>query len=235
VTGSGLRARPERRYHPLEAALVRHREAAAVVVVALVALVLVTLALTRHEEFPGDRLAIPAQTGDQVAEPLRTIANAFAFLAEPAVAALTIAALALIVAVRIGRRDGLLVIVVAGALVINEIARRIIGPTPAEIAVGGTPVANFPSGHAVYAAAVFGLAAWLAFAHGHRAVAAGFAVVMVAMGPLRVLRGFHWPSDVVAGYALGYAWLITVLIVALPWAAAGRAGDRSWRADVYGR
>ena len=183
-----------------------------------------TLALTRHEDFPGDRLAIPAQTGGEVSEPLRTIANAFALLATPGVAALTIAAFATVVAIRVGWRDGLLVIVVAGALIIDEAARRIIGPTPAEIAVGGVPVANFPSGHAVYAAAVFGLAAWLALAHGRRTICVGFCVLMVAMGPLRVLRGFHWPSDVIAGYALGYAWLIAVLAVCLPWAVDGRAG-----------
>jgi membrane-associated phospholipid phosphatase len=213
--------------------LVRHRRSAGTAAVLLVGVLLLALALTQREDFPGDRLQIPAQTGGHVSEPLRTFANLCAFLAEPAVAALTILALSLVVSVRIGRRDGLLVIVIAGALVINEVARRIIGPTPAEIAVGGRPVDNFPSGHAVYAAAVLGLAAWLALAHGRRALCAGLCLVLVAMGPLRVLRGFHWPSDVLAGYALGGAWLITVLALCLPWAAAGRPRRGSRSLDAY--
>jgi membrane-associated phospholipid phosphatase len=36
------------------------------------------------------------------------------------------------------------------------------------------------------------------------------------MGPVQVLAGSHWPSDVIAGYALGLAWLAVVLAVAEP-------------------
>jgi membrane-associated phospholipid phosphatase len=32
----------------------------------------------------------------------------------------------------------------------------------------------------------------------------------------------HWPSDVLAGYALGLAWTITLLVLGLPWAAGLR-------------
>jgi hypothetical protein len=41
----------------------------------------------------------------------------------------------------------------------------------------------------------------------------------LAMGPLRILDGAHWPSDALAGYALGLAWTITMLVIELPWAA----------------
>jgi membrane-associated phospholipid phosphatase len=193
-----------------------------VAVAALVGLLLLTLVLAEHEDFPGDRLLLPTGFAHWVPASLRTLADVFSFLAEPLVALLSVASLATIVAIRIGRRDGLLSIVIAGALIINEAARRVIGPTPAEIAQGGRPEANFPSGHTVYAGAVFGFAAWLALVHGRRRLCAACCIVMVAMGPLRVLKGSHWPSDVVAGYALGFAWLITVLTLGLPWAADGR-------------
>jgi len=44
-------------------------------------------------------------------------------------------------------------------------------------------------------------------------------LLILGMGPLRILDGAHWPSDVLAGYALGLAWTITVLAIGLPWAA----------------
>ena len=47
-------------------------------------------------------------------------------------------------------------------------------------------------------------------------------LLILAMGPLRVLDGAHWPSDVLAGYALALAWTIAVLVIGLPWAAGQR-------------
>jgi hypothetical protein len=44
-------------------------------------------------------------------------------------------------------------------------------------------------------------------------------LLILAMGPLRILDGAHWPSDALAGYTLGLAWTITVLVLGLPWAA----------------
>jgi membrane-associated phospholipid phosphatase len=41
-------------------------------------------------------------------------------------------------------------------------------------------------------------------------------LLILGIGPFRVVDGAHWPSDVLAGYALGLARSITVLVVGLP-------------------
>jgi membrane-associated phospholipid phosphatase len=51
-------------------------------------------------------------------------------------------------------------------------------------------------------------------------------VVIACMGPCRVIDGAHWPSDVLAGYCLGLAWTIAVLVLGLPW-ASGQALDKA--------
>ena len=51
------------------------------------------------------------------------------------------------------------------------------------------------------------------------------AQVELQAGPFRVVAGEHWPSDVLAGYALGIAWTTVVLVLGLPWAASRPAGE----------
>lgn len=67
---------------------------------------------------------------------------------------------------------------------------------------------GFPSGHATAAAAFFGAVMLLAGALPPRACAAvrALALLMIALvGLARVLLRAHWPSDVLAGIALGLA------------------------------
>lgn len=64
---------------------------------------------------------------------------------------------------------------------------------------------SFPSGHAFVPAVYFGIVAGIlgAGARGRAAVVALAAVV----GFSRVYLGYHYPSDVLAGWALAVAWL----------------------------
>lgn len=88
--------------------------------------------------------------------------------------------------------------------------------------------ASFPSGHAMLSSAVYlTLAAQLARVHDDLRVR-GYLVALAmaltaAVGVSRVYLGVHWPTDVLAGWALGAAWAaLTWLAVA--WRDAGRRG-----------
>ena len=91
----------------------------------------------------------------------------------------------------------------------------------------------FPSGHATQIVAVYGLLTWmwadLSRSGAERALAwTLFAAFVVVNGVARLRIGAHWPSDVVAGTALGLVWM-----VALAWAV--RWGEHRTAADAGGR
>jgi undecaprenyl-diphosphatase len=71
---------------------------------------------------------------------------------------------------------------------------------------------SFPSGHAVQSLVFYGLVAMLALRWPPlarwRGLVLGAAVTLVAsVGYTRVYLGNHWPTDVLGGWLLGWAWL----------------------------
>ena len=87
-----------------------------------------------------------------------------------------------------------------------------------------TSLASFPSGHVTQVTVVYGLLTWLwtrlSRSTAERVLAWTLLVAFVAVNAVARLRlGAHWPSDVIAGVALGLAWL-----GALAW--AWRAAER---------
>lgn len=89
---------------------------------------------------------------------------------------------------------------------------------------------SFPSGHALgVMVAVLALLtlAWPTMRPHRRGwwVAAG-ALVVVAIGVGRVVLNVHHPSDVVAGWALGYAWFVVVYLLCPPYPEV-TAADRT--------
>lgn len=114
----------------------------------------------------------------------------------------------------------LLISVQLSGLVV-EVAKRAADrprPTTALVAASAT---SFPSGHAlgvmVGVLALLTVALPVARRRMRGWLIALGAVIVVAIGIGRVVLNVHHPSDVVAGWALGYAYFALCLLVVPPW------------------
>jgi membrane-associated phospholipid phosphatase len=221
---------------PLDRRLLRHRGGALTLAAALAAFVPICwIVIQLNGSFPGDSHFISWMSYTHTSlfnsrmgrpdppEPLAFIANVFAALGDPIVAALCVAIVCVLIYDRLGPRYGMLVLAAVGAVACNALLKAILGPTPLQMSTRGTLApANFPSGHVVYITSLCGLLGWFALARGHRPIYLTMLLLILYVGPFRIVDRAHWPSDVLAGYALGLAWTIVVLVIGLPWAAGQR-------------
>ena len=111
----------------------------------------------------------------------------------------------------------LLTLTMVGVTLLNWILKAVFQrPRPLPFFGLTTPTSySFPSGHALAAFCFYGALAALVTARLRspllRALVwAGAAVVIVAVGFSRLYLGMHYPSDIVAGYATGFVWVLTV-------------------------
>jgi undecaprenyl-diphosphatase len=140
------------------------------------------------------------------------------------VTVLTIVTLAVIGALVIrhhGRSAVFLGIAVAGGQALSHLAKAVFDRPRPDLVPHGTDFVStsFPSGHSMMAAVTWlTLAVMLARAEPKRRMKAYWitlAVLVVgAVGVSRVYLGVHWPSDVLAGWALGAAWALLCLLLA---------------------
>jgi undecaprenyl-diphosphatase len=131
---------------------------------------------------------------------------------------LTLAATVLLSLLRRGGAAALLFSTASSALVLNSIIKLLVDrPRPGFTSV--TLVADtssFPSSHAMLSSVVLLLLAAIAAREcSHRGVIAVLMTCAVGLtvliGFTRVYLGAHWPSDVLAGWVIGSAWVLLAL------------------------
>ncbi|QJE97702.1 phosphatase PAP2 family protein [Luteolibacter luteus] len=111
--------------------------------------------------------------------------------------------------------------VLGGTLVMNLLKHGFDRPRP-NLVEHHTVVhnASFPSGHSMMAAMVYlTLGILLARTQPRKRVRAFIVVISILItilvGVSRVYLGVHWPTDVVAGWALGGAWAVMFWLLAM--------------------
>jgi membrane-associated phospholipid phosphatase len=113
----------------------------------------------------------------------------------------------------------LIVITLAGAGLLNTLLKQTFARTRPE-AFFDYPLPlsqSFPSGHAIFAASVFGGLAVLLTDRIRRTSlqvlvwVAALAIILL-VGISRVYLGVHYPSDVLAGYAVAVFWIVGVAL-----------------------
>jgi undecaprenyl-diphosphatase len=111
---------------------------------------------------------------------------------------------------------------VLGADIVNRVLKTTFDRPRPELFVLETPFArpmsaSFPSGHATGAIAFYLVLAYLLGRLGgkgwFRVVANGLAAVLVlAIGASRMYLGVHYPSDVLAGWLIGFIWVTLCIL-----------------------
>lgn len=154
-------------------------------------------------------------------------------------AALVLGTLTVVLLVR--RRGALaLYVVVAGAggAVLAPAVKGLVGRLRpvVDVPVAVAPGSSFPSGHTLtvtYWVGIVLLVALPAVApRARRAVVAAGIAVVVAVGLTRVGLGVHYPTDVLAGWLLGAAWLALTAVAFRGTRAAGPGLDPGAAADL---
>lgn len=97
---------------------------------------------------------------------------------------------------------------------------------PFELASYLEPGSSFPSAHAAVAVGLYGFLAWLVWRdcaprRARIAALAGAVLVALLIGGSRIYLGVHYPSDVLAGYAIGGVFLALGIVL------TRRAKDRN--------
>lgn len=74
---------------------------------------------------------------------------------------------------------------------------------------------SFPSGHAMVSMVIYGFIGYILakeFPQYEKQISALAIVLILAIGFSRLYLGVHWPTDVLAGYAIGLVWLIVCIL-----------------------
>ena len=209
---------------PLPAAPEAQRLMSAALLIGLLAAAVALMLFTwlGREILEGEILAfddlIRGMVHDVASPRLTALMRAASLFGGPSVLIPLSLLMALAFLVRGWQRGSLLVIAtLAGAGLLNGLLKfsfaRVRPAAFFDYPLPGSP--SFPSGHALYAASIFGgLAALLSPRLKHHALRVAVWVVAISLillvGLSRVYLGVHYPSDVLAGYSIGVIWVTAV-------------------------
>jgi len=122
------------------------------------------------------------------------------------------------------------------APVVSELSKNLIArPRPVEelVAISGNfPGFSFPSGHVLFYTLFFGFVAFLSLSLPNMKPAARpilfllSLLMVILVGISRVYLGAHWPTDVLAGYLVGFALLEILVVLYLKEIYLPKARDR---------
>jgi undecaprenyl-diphosphatase len=127
-----------------------------------------------------------------------------------------------------------IIVAVSGGTLLSQTMKWAYARPRPELVPHGAEVytASFPSGHAMMSAIVYlTLGAMLARTQAGQAVKAyiiGVAIFLtVVVGTSRVYLGVHWPTDVLAGWALGALWASVCWLAMLWLQSRGQVEDEA--------
>lgn len=114
----------------------------------------------------------------------------------------------------------LMLVATAGSLLITSMGKDAAGRTRPPQALAVPPYEtspSFPSGHTLNTTVICGVLIYLVLLYvqslwARVVVVTGLVLFILAMGMSRVYLGHHWFTDVVAGWLIGTAWVLVVVL-----------------------
>jgi len=160
---------------------------------------------------PGERALFERVGPGQLWAPLTNLAQIFANIGLPIVAVPLVLTIGAILRTRVALDTVIGLLATSAAGLAAYALKHLLGPSPLLVELGRTE-GGYPSGHAAFGAAFFGFLALLALERDQRDLAVVAAVVGLLVGLAQVFLQAHLVSEVLAGYALGLAWLMLVVL-----------------------
>lgn len=104
-----------------------------------------------------------------------------------------------------------------GALGLNLLLKRLFERSRPELwsRVVEVKFYSFPSGHAMLSIVMYGLLGYLLANHYRKyrnLIILLMSLLIALIGFSRMYFGVHWPTDIIAGYAAGFVWLMTCIL-----------------------